>query len=124
MRLAIAVLLVACGGSPPPPAASPAPAAAHDTRTPIEQRRDAACEQLAPKLFACARQDAKNTMTPAAYAKLNPDELREAHRKKWLEKCEVQMSSRQVRVLEVCYREATECDPLADCLANLQPQAK
>jgi hypothetical protein len=33
------------------------------------------------------------------------------------------MSSRQVRVLEVCFREETECAPLEACLANLSPEA-
>src|SRR5262245_27733420 len=40
--------------------ASPAkPAPAADSRTPIEQRRDAACERLAPKITACAVEDAR-----------------------------------------------------------------
>jgi hypothetical protein len=30
------------------------------------------------------------------------------------------MSSRQVRVLEVCFKQETECGPLTECLKNLE----
>jgi hypothetical protein len=33
------------------------------------------------------------------------------------------MSSRQVRVHEVCMREETECDALTACLENAKPEA-
>ena len=95
-----------------------------DTRTEIEKRRDAACEQLQPVLTECAITDAKSSLSKEEYAKLKPEELRSAHKKKFLEECEVEMSSRQVRVLEVCFREEKECGPLSECLANLQPQSK
>jgi hypothetical protein len=101
-------------GSAPPPV---------DTRSEIEKRRDSACEALEPKLFACAVEDAKAQMSPEAFAKLKPDELRAPHRKDFFEKCKKpSYSSRQVRVLEVCFREEKECGPLADCLLNLDPK--
>jgi hypothetical protein len=115
-------LVVACGGKqttttstePPPPV---------DTRTPIEKRRDAACEQLQPRLTECAIADAKKSLSPDAYKKLNPEELRGKHKQEFLKECKgASMSSRQVRVLEVCFKSETECDPLAECLANLKAQ--
>lgn len=95
-----------------------------DTRTEIEKRRDAACEQLQPTLTECAIADAKASLSKEEYAKLKPEELRTAHKKKFIEECEVDMSSRQVRVLEVCFKEEKECGPLSECLRNLQPQSK
>ncbi len=96
---------------------------AKDTRTPIEKRRDAACEHIQPKLTGCAVADAKATMSPKELAELRPEELLAKHKAKFLEECKgSQMSSRQVRVLEVCDREESECNPLAECLKNLEPQ--
>ena len=120
--LAALVLAAGCGGGSPPPAApttTPAPA---DPRTALEQRRDTACEQIQPRLTECAIQDAKQALSPAEYAKLRPEELRTQHKAKFLDECRGSaMSSRQVRVLEVCFREETSCGPLAECLKNLAP---
>jgi hypothetical protein len=33
-------------------------------------------------------------------------------------------SARQVRVLEVCQKEESECEPMLTCLDNLKPQTK
>jgi len=128
--LVLALALTACGNKSQTPVSNSGsgsgdpPGPVKDTRTEIERRRDTACEQLQPTLTKCAIEDAKATMTPEEYKKLKPEELREAHKKKFLEECKVEMSSRQVRVLEVCFKEETECNPLAECLANLQPQSK
>jgi hypothetical protein len=101
-------------GSAPPPV---------DNRSEIEKRRDAACEALQPKLFTCAIEEAKAEMSPEAFAKLKPEELRGAHRKEFFGKCKgASYSSRQIRVLEVCFREEKECGPLRDCLLNLEPK--
>jgi hypothetical protein len=94
-----------------------------DTRTPIQKRRDAACEHIQPKLTQCAVADAKATMSPKELADLKPDELLAKHKAEFLKQCEgSEMSSRQVRVLEVCDRDESACDPLAECLKNLEPQ--
>jgi len=121
----VLVMLAACGGKQQPPTNSTGSdePIVKDTRSPIEKRRDAACEQLQPRLTDCAIADAKQTMTPEEYKKLDPEQLRGKHKQKFLEECRgSRMSSRQVRVLEVCFKEEHECDPLAQCLANLQPQ--
>ena len=131
MKICCALMfaLAACGGgqhtdttknSDPDPVP-----AVRDTRTPIEKRRDAACEHIQPKLTRCAVADAKATMSPKELADLKPDELLSAHKQKFLKECKGSaMSSRQVRVLEVCDREESECDPLADCLKHLEPEQK
>lgn len=115
-----------CGASPPQlGSGDPAPAApSPDPRTEIERRRDAACEQLAPKLFACALEDTWNDCRAGHSSREELDsfatsEMQRAHRKDWLAKCETPLTSYQVRVLEVCLREETECGPLVDCLGHL-----
>lgn len=127
MRALVFGVLVACSSAQTPPPNDPDPSihVPADTRKPIDKRRDVACDQLAPKLTECAIADAKASMTPDAYAKLDPEQLRAKHKAKFLSECKgSEMSSRQVRVLEVCFKQETECDPLADCLANLKPAAK
>jgi hypothetical protein len=106
------------------PAAPVAPAAG-DPRAPIERRRDAACEKLGPKLTACAVEDAKANLaagkidrpqferdTAPAIQRKNTEEFGNACKGK-------AYSSRQVRVLEVCFREEKRCGPLLDCLGHL-----
>ena len=127
MKYVILFALVACGGSKPPETTGPGTAdpvpVYKDTRTPIEKRRDTGCEAIQPKLTQCALSDAKATMSPKELADLKPDELLANHKQKFLKECKTSpMSSRQVRVLEVCDHEETECGPLAECLKNLEPQ--
>ena len=125
---------IACGGSQRKPDADPPPAlAASDggartapaDRTQIDSRRDAACEQLGPKITACAVEDARADLAAGKIdkAQLDRDTAPEILRKnteKFLEACKrASYSSRQVRVLEVCFREETRCAPLLDCLGHL-----
>ena len=132
MRIAaalVALAIVACGGkqaTTPPARGSDQPVA--DPRTAIEQRRDVGCAQVGTKLTACAVADARAeleagrisrkefdlTTTPALQRKLTEE---------FVKGCRVPMSSRQVRVLEVCFKQETECEPLADCLSHLNDQA-
>jgi hypothetical protein len=129
MRKLAFVILVACGGGqhPEPVKNDPDPVmpVVKDTRTELEKRRDSACEHVQPKLTQCAVADAKKTMSPAELEKLKPEELVAKHKQEFLKQCKgSSMSSRQVRVLEVCDREESECDPLAECLKNLEPAKK
>lgn len=136
-RLAIALVALlevgACGGKATPPPTGPAPSAAPaptDTRTPIERRRDAACEKLGPKLTQCATADAKADLaagktTQSQYEQDTAPAVRAKNTEEFERQCEgSQMSSRQVRVLEVCYRQAPACDELRACLENLKPVTK
>ncbi len=129
------VLLVACGSKQTPPPKDPDPTpppsgVVKDTRTELEKRRDAGCEQLGPRLTACAVEDAKKDVASgktkqADFEKDTSPDVQKANTAKFVKECESkQMSSRQVRVLEVCFKEAPDCKELDRCLANLQPQAK
>lgn len=135
MKRALVMLLIACGGPKPPPA-DPAvgnttnpPPPANDSRTPFEQRRDAACEKLGPKLTACAVEDAKadlaaGKVTETQYKQDTAAEVQHKNTEKFVEKCKGwrDMSSRQIRVLEVCDHEEAQCGPLKACLAHLEPE--
>ena len=133
IALALALALAACGGKQPAPSPSnntPPPAPVADTRTPLERRHDAACAQLGPKLAQCAAQDSHAMLAAGKITKQQHDEATKpevvrALAEDFRKKCRGDyMSSRQVRVLEVCYREESECAPLEACLANLRPAAK
>ena len=139
MKRLLLVALVACGGPSKPPAgptgatsdgdgsaARESPAPATDPRTPIEQRRDAACDRLGPKLTACAVEDARANL---AAGKIGRDQfdrdtapaIQHKNTKEFAKKCkETVNSSHQVRVLEVCFREENQCAPLLDCLEHLR----
>ncbi len=107
------------------------PGVVADTRTPLEKRLDAACEALGPRLTQCAVDDSKaelaaGRITQNQFDELTSAQMRAALDKDWATKCNrPDRSSRQVRVLEVCHAEETACDPLLDCLENLnKPTAK
>jgi hypothetical protein len=99
-----------------------------DTRTELEKRRDSACETLGPKITSCAHEDAKadyaaGKVSKTEYEKNTAPEVLSANTKKFVETCQQQRySSRQVRVLEVCQKEESECGPLLSCLDNLNPK--
>ena len=101
-----------------------------DTRTPFEKRLDAACDALGPRLTQCAVDDSQAELTAGRITKKQFDELtnpqmRAALVKDWETKCnKSDRSSRQVRVLEVCHAEETECEPLLDCLENLNKRSE
>jgi hypothetical protein len=122
-----------CGGSqhaadgegPVNRAPGPAPAAA-DPRTPIERRRDAACDQLGPKITACAVADARADLASGKidqrqFTADTAPEVQHKNTEEFVRACKkAQYSSRQVRVLEVCLHEETQCAPLLDCLGHLR----
>jgi hypothetical protein len=135
--LALGVGGPACGGpqrDPDRTAGVPADPASGDPRTPIERRRDAACDALGPKLTACAVADARADL---AAGKIDQRQFDDQTAPRWQQKLTAEWlanckggrySSRQVRVLEVCFREETECGPLVACLDHLRdlvrPRAK
>ena len=140
-RAAIAALaLAACGSSQPPPPADPTPAQMTDQtpggapapkKSPFEQRRDNACNALAPKLTQCALEDAKADLASGKIDQHQFDEdtqpgVLKKNTEVFVEKCTGwrDMSSRQVRVLEVCFQQETQCGPLRECLKNLEPAAQ
>jgi hypothetical protein len=88
----------------------------------LQRRQYAACDLVIPRLTDCAVADAKAKMSAAEYAKLDVEHTAPIHTRENLKKCKHDyMSSRQVRVYEVCDREETECEPLVACLENAKP---
>jgi hypothetical protein len=131
--LCIAVAIASCGGPQQPPPTGEgsglgsAEPVAKDTRTPFEIRRDTACKQLAPRLTECAVDDAKadlaaGKVTQQQFQQDTAPEVLHKNTQQFVEKCTGwrDMSSRQVRVLEVCFKSETECGALKDCLKNLE----
>jgi hypothetical protein len=101
----------------------PTTATTRRSRPSSSAARDAACESLAPRLTDCAIADARATMSPDELAKLDLEKTAPVHTQKFLESCKAQtLSSRQVRVYEVCQREESDCEPLIACLDNASPQ--
>ena len=136
MKALLFLVLVACGGkqttggtgsgsSEPPP-----PPPLKDTRTELEKRLTAACETVGKKLTQCAYDAAKaevdaGRMTQKDFELNTKPEILEKHTEEFVKKCNVPtMSSRQVRVLEVCHKEETACAPFVDCLSHLTEPAK
>ena len=137
--VAIAVVIAACGAKQPTGGAgsgsgiSNAPgdhAADHqvvgDTRTALEKRRDEACKTIAPKLTKCALEDAQADLAAGKVKKADFDrdttpEVLRKNTEVFIDKCAGwrNISSRQVRVLEVCFKAEEQCGPLRDCLGNL-----
>ena len=131
MRLAALLVIAACGGAQQPApngtGAGSAEPVGRDTRTPFEQRRDTACKQLAPKLTACAADDAKadfdaGKSSAEQYKQDTDRRVLDKNTADFVDKCTGwrDMSSRQVRVLEVCFQQESECGPLRECLKNLE----
>ena len=96
-----------------------------DTRTEIEKRRDAACETLGPRMTSCAVEDAKRDLAAGKikedqFKKDTAPEVLKKNTDEFFKNCHASdFSSRQVRVLEVCQHEESECEPLLACLDNL-----
>lgn len=128
MRSFALIVLVACGGSKPPPTTTSGseepPGVVTDTRSELEKRRDAGCEKIRPRLVLCAIDDAKaeleaGKITKQQFEADTAPEIRNKLGSEWMKSCRVPMSSRQVRVLEVCDREEQQCGPLVSCLGHL-----
>ena len=119
--------LAACGGTE---AAKPAQPADRKPAVPqLRQRQDAACQAAGTRITDCAVADALATMTPAELARehMVGDDLewkKSENTKHFVEACtKAELSSRQVRVYEVCMHEASACDPYLDCLEHVNDKA-
>lgn len=133
-KTVIAILLLAACGSKSGESTTPTgntepPAPMKDTRTEFEKRLDAACNALGPTLTTCAVSDANEKLRTGEIKQKEFDELTkpaiiEKLDDEWREKCyqPTKRSSRQIRVLEVCKQQETECGPLLDCLENMSKQ--
>ena len=133
MRSLVFLTLVACGGTKPKQEPMSGSGSAEpvvvDTRPELVKRRDGACEKLRPRLVQCAVDDTKAEFDAGKITKKQFDEdtapgVKLKLGSEWMKACQVEMSSRQVRVLEICDREEQECGPLVSCLAHLNEAAK
>ncbi len=135
MRSLAFVLVIACGGKQtPPPNDDPPVGVAKDTRTPIEKRRDTACDQVGDRIVACAVADAKADLAAghvgnekfdkAQFDKDTAPAILHKAKDEWLKVCRTPKTSHQVRVLEVCLKEETECGPFTDCLQHINDELK
>jgi hypothetical protein len=123
------LILVACGGKQQT-APDPEPkGVVQDTRTPIEKRRDVAAEKIAERATKCAVDDARRDLTAGKITKKQFDddtkpELQAKLKQDWIKKFSIPLNSFQVRVLEVCNRDATTCDELNDCVQHINDKQK
>lgn len=125
MRIAIvAVLCVACGGSGPKKDTDPDPDLKPPAKpqTEMERRQQTACEGVGTMATKCAIEETK-TQSADVQKQADVEHTAEFNTKDYVDKCVAQyMSSRQVRVFEVCLREESECGPFFSCLDNALPQ--
>src|SRR5262249_16749670 len=132
-RLVLILAVVACGpkqtstpvgNSGSGSADSTGPVPVKDKRTEIERRRDAACDTLGPRITKWAVEDAKKDLAAGKVKKAQFDQdtapgVQQKNTDEFIKKCKAgQYSSRQVRVLEVCQKQESECEPLLSCLEN------
>lgn len=132
LAFAATLAVAACGPKTTPPVenagSADTTAPKQDTRTAIEKRRDAACETLGRRVTNCALDDTKadyaaGKVPKAQFEKDTAPGVLEKNTEKYVEECtHASYSSRQIRVLEVCQKEETECEPLLACLDNLKPK--
>jgi hypothetical protein len=125
----LAVAVAACGSKQSPPVSNAGGgeqvAPVQDTRTELERRRDAACETLGPKITACAVEDAKRDLAAGKITQKQFDAdtsipVQRKNTEEFIKACESALySTRQIRVLEVCQQEESECEPLLACLDHL-----
>ncbi|NVB78118.1 MAG: hypothetical protein HOV81_06965 [Kofleriaceae bacterium] len=135
-NLAFVLLLVACGPKQPTTSVSNAggnsaeTGPVQDSRSELERRRDAACDTLGPRMTNCALADAKAALAAGKVTQQQFDQdtksaVLEKNTDEFIKTCKnAQYSSRQVRVLEVCQREESECEPMLACLDNLNAEPK
>lgn len=137
--LLLVALVAACGNARSGDSTTPSgsstepPPPMKDTRSEFEKRLDAACNALGPTLTTCAVADANEKLKSGEITQKQFDEITKpeiVHKldDEWRKTCyqPTKFTSYQLRVLEVCKREESECGPLQDCLDNLnkRPPAK
>lgn len=114
--LALAAAVAGCGGA--------GRGQDEPRQTELERRQYAACKAAAERTTECAVADARATMTPKQLEALELDDTARRNTDKFMEACLAHpMSSRQVRVFEVCYREERQCEPFFACLDYAKPSA-
>lgn len=130
MKKVVVLFVIACGPKQPTTPVNHDTGPVKDTRTELERRRDAACETLGPRITQCAVDDAKadyaaGKTSKEQFEKDTASGVVNKNTEKYVDECQHHdYSSRQVRVLEVCQKAESECEPLLSCLDNLKPESK
>jgi hypothetical protein len=125
--LALAALCApACSGSAQKDAAEqPAqqqPSEQEVAQAKLRSRQEAACQNVGKAVFECAVEDARATMAPEEFAKLDVQQLEPEHMQQFMDECtSADMSARQVSVYETCL-EDTRCTVFVPCLDGARPQ--
>lgn len=89
----------------------------------LRARQEAACEQVSHVITRCAIEDARATLPPEEFAKLDVEKLAPAHSAEFVEQCtSSDMSVRQVEVFEQCMDKQSQCAVFLDCLDQARPQ--
>jgi hypothetical protein len=88
----------------------------------LRSRQEAACQGVGEAVFACAVEDARATMAPEEFAKLDVEQLEPEHMRQFMDECvTADMSPRQVDVYETCLKDK-RCAVFVPCLDSAQPQ--
>lgn len=88
----------------------------------LRSRQEAACQNVAKVVFVCAVEDARATMAPEEFAKLDVQQLEPEHMAQFTDEClATDMSPRQVDVYETCLKD-TSCTVFVPCLDSARPQ--
>lgn len=126
--LALGLLMSACSGGARSDAEQPAgqPSQPVENREAalarLEKRQEAACDGVGRTLFGCALEEARASMSPKEFAKLEPAQLEPEYMRRFLDEClENDMSPRQVSVFEGCLQD-TRCEVFVPCLDSARPQ--
>jgi hypothetical protein len=127
--LALAALAPGCSGGKSEGAAPPTPQPAQPAENreaalaSLRKRQETACEGVGKTLFSCAVEDARASMSPEEFAKLEPAQLESEYMSRFLDEClESDMSPRQVSVYEGCLQD-TRCEAFVPCLDGARPAA-
>lgn len=88
----------------------------------LRSRQEAACQNVGKAVFGCAVEDARATMAPEEFAKLDVEQLEPEHMRQFMDEClATDMSARQVDVYETCMQD-TRCTVFVPCLDSARPQ--
>jgi hypothetical protein len=126
--LLVTLLAAACGNKSTTPVGGSGSGSSsgvvEDTRSPYLKRRDVACNKVGKRLVACAVADAKADLEAGKikqeqYDKDTSADVTAKLASEWNKTCIKPGTTRQLRVLEVCEQEESECEPLVECLAHL-----
>jgi hypothetical protein len=129
----IALCALGCGGgsgssaperpTPPADAASKEPSPEQKQALAAHKARQAEiCEKLCPRRTECILEDVRSKESKDSLKELDLEKSASATTQKCVEDCKNdEISARQLRVYEVCLKEA-KCADVAQCMLNAEPK--